>query len=227
MICAAIVVAAGSGQRFGDAGKSFAGVLGQPMAWWSLMAAAESASVAEIVLVCGEHSLPAATSLVATIPSNKPITVVLGGARRQDSALAGIHATSDSTELVAIHDAARPLVTSAHFDAVIAAAKDHGAAIAAAPVSDTIKRVLDHRVTETVPRDDLVSVQTPQAFQKDPLLRAFAEAARRGVDVTDEAALIEQMGGAVWVVPSSASNMKVTYPGDLAIVEALLSREHR
>ena len=224
MSTAAIVVAAGSGQRFGNTGKSFASLHGKPMAWWSLMAAAESASVDELVLVCGEHSHAAALAIAADFPADKPFAVVLGGARRQDSALAGINATSGLVDLVAIHDAARPLAPSALFDAVIGAARQHGAAIAAAPVSDTIKRVAHHAVVETIPRDDLVSVQTPQAFRKALLLDAFAGAARQRIDVTDEASLIEQIGGTVWIVPTIGSNMKVTYPGDLAIVEALMSR---
>jgi 2-C-methyl-D-erythritol 4-phosphate cytidylyltransferase len=126
---------------------------------------------------------------------------------------------------VAIHDAARPLVTSALFDQVVAAAVADGAAIAAVPVSDTIKRVAGDRVTGTLARDELVSVQTPQAFRKQLLLDAFAFAGRTGASVTDEATLIEQIGGMVTVVAGSTSNIKVTYPEDLSIAEALLQRE--
>ncbi len=224
MTAAAIIVAAGSGQRFGDAGKSFAQVAGKPMAWWSLAAATAATSVDELVLVCGEHSLPAASALVADFPMAKPVRIVFGGKRRQDSALSGVRATSDAVSVVSIHDAARPLVSSALFDAVLAAAREYGAAIAAVPVSDTIKRVSDGRVLETIPRDDLVAVQTPQAFDKRQLLAAFQHAEQSGADVTDEASLIEQMGGTVVVVPGSVTNIKVTYPGDLAMVELFMRR---
>jgi 2-C-methyl-D-erythritol 4-phosphate cytidylyltransferase len=224
MTTAAIIVAAGIGQRFGSAGKSFAQLRGKPMAWWSLRAASDSRSIDELVLVCGTHSHDAATELLAGFPSETPIILVLGGARRQDSALAGIRATSKSIDLVAIHDAARPLVTGELFDTVIAAAVQFGAAIAAVPVSDTIKRVADSQVSETIPREDLVSVQTPQAFRKSLLLEAFARADRSGMSVSDEASLIEQTGGAVYVVPGSTMNMKVTFPDDLAIMEALMAQ---
>jgi len=224
MTAAAIIVAAGSGQRFGDAGKSFAPLAGKPMAWWSLAAAATASSVEELVLVCGEHSLSTASALVADFPTEKPIRIVLGGKRRQDSALAGVRATNERVSVVSIHDAARPLVSSALFDAVIAAATEHGAAIAAVPVSDTIKRVGESRVLETIPRDELVAVQTPQAFDKRQLLAAFEHAERSGATVTDEASLIEYMGAPVVVVPGVVTNIKITYPADLAMAEILMRR---
>lgn len=222
MTAAAIIVAAGQGQRFGDAGKSFVSLCGMPMAWWSLQAAASAASITEIVLVCGAHSLETATSICDESEFSKPVTLVLGGARRQDSVLAGIEATSTGADIIAVHDAARPLVSSALFDQTVAAAERHGAAIAAVPVSDTIKRVDGDRVVETIPREDLVRVQTPQSFRKSLLLAAFGEAARTRNSVTDEAALIEAMGRPVVVVPGFEENLKVTFPGDLALVAALL-----
>jgi 2-C-methyl-D-erythritol 4-phosphate cytidylyltransferase len=226
MTTAAIIVAAGSGQRFGDAGKSFVPLHGKPMAWWSLRAASEASSVDEIILVCAEHSFDVAAALILSFQNDKRATLVIGGARRQDSALAGIEATSPDTTIVAIHDAARPMVTATLFDDVVAAATS-GAAIAAVPISDTIKRVEDGRVRETVPREKLVSVQTPQAFHKQLLLDAFRIAEETGSSVTDEASLIEQMGGSVQVVRGSDSNLKVTYPEDVFIAEALLARQNR
>ncbi len=227
MTTAAIIVAAGSGQRFGNAGKSFAIAGGMPMAWWSLTAASEADTIDEIVLVCGEHSQAAARALLEFFITTKPVTLALGGSRRQDSALAGIAATSANVDLVAIHDAARPLVSGELFDRVIEAARKHRAAIVAVPVSDTIKRVVNDLVRETVPRDDLVSVQTPQAFEKALLLEAFASAAESGTTVTDEASLIESLGFEVHVVPGRNDNIKVTYPSDLVVVEALLRARAR
>jgi 2-C-methyl-D-erythritol 4-phosphate cytidylyltransferase len=224
MTTAAIIVAAGSGQRFGNAGKSFVLLRGRPMAWWSLRAASGATAIDEIVLVCGAHSFDVASELVLGFPASKPVWLVIGGTRRQDSAKAGIEATSPGSTVVAIHDAARPMVTEALFDDAIAAAAVHGAAIAAIPVSDTIKRVEDGLVLETLPREKLVSVQTPQAFRKQLLLDAFAHAERTGLSVTDEATLIEQMGGRVQVVPGSVSNIKMTVPEDLVIAEALLAQ---
>lgn len=226
MTTAAIIVAAGSGQRFGDPGKSFVPLHGKSMAWWSLQAASEASSVDEIILVCAEHSFDTGAALILDLQTEKRVALIIGGARRQDSALAGIEATSPDTTIVAIHDAARPMVTAALFDDVIAAAS-FGAAISAIPISDTIKRVDDDRVLETVPREQLVSVQTPQAFNKALLLDAFRFADDSGSSVTDEASLIERMGEAVRVVRGSASNLKVTYLEDLIIAEALLARRMR
>ena len=120
--------------------------------------------------------------------------LALGGQRRQDSARSGFDAVSPTVDIVAIHDAARPLVTNDSFDAAVASARRFGAAVAAVPVSDTIQRVSNGRVIETIPRDDLVSVQTPQAFQTSLLRSAFAECDRTGQSVTDEASLIEAIG---------------------------------
>jgi len=227
MTAAAIIVAAGSGQRFGNEGKCFALTHGFPMAWWSLAAAAEATSIDEIVLVCGAHSQTAAQSLISLFASTKPVTITLGGLRRQDSTLAGVHATSAQATVVAIHDAARPLVTGDLFDRVVAAAREFGGAVAAVPVSDTIKRVADDFVRETIPRDELVSVQTPQAFRKSLLVDAFASAAESGTTVTDEASLIESLGQPVRIVPGHTGNIKVTYPSDLILVEALLRERSR
>jgi 2-C-methyl-D-erythritol 4-phosphate cytidylyltransferase len=223
MTAAAVIVAAGSGQRFGNTGKSFTQCCGVPMAWWSLAAATKATSIDEIVLVCGEHSHDAARAVIDQFRGAKPIVLVLGGGRRQDSSLAGVAATSPEVDVVAIHDAARPLVTGELFDRAVEAARAHGAAIVAVPVSDTIKRVSDDLVEETVPREQFVAVQTPQAFQKSLLIKAFASASESGLDVTDESTLIESLGHPVRVVPGGTENLKVTYPADLVVVEALLN----
>ncbi len=222
MTTAAVIVAGGSGQRFGSAGKAFALVGGMPMAWWSLAAAAEATTIDEIVLVCGEHSLPAARALLEIFDAPRPVQIALGGRRRQDSALAGLSSTSADVDVVAIHDAARPMVTGELFDRAVDAATLKGAAIVAVPVSDTIKRVTGETVLETLPREELVAVQTPQAFRKALLLEAFAAAEATGTSVTDEASLIESYGHPVHVVPGRNDNIKVTYPADLILAEALL-----
>jgi 2-C-methyl-D-erythritol 4-phosphate cytidylyltransferase len=154
-----------------------------------------------------------------------PVTVVEGGARRQDSVLAGVVAArSLGASTVAVHDGARPLVSPALFDQTLDAAEHAGAAIAAVPIVDTVKRVRDAQVVETVPRDELWAAQTPQAFVIDRLLAAFAEADRRSLTVTDEAGLFEALGWPVVVVPGDPMNLKLTYPGDLALLESLAAR---
>lgn len=192
------------------------------MAWWSLQAALESTSIDEIVLVCGAHSIGAGVALANSAPRSKPLAVVRGGLRRQDSARAGVEACDPQTDIVAIHDAARPLVTPSLFDAVIATAASVGAAIAATEVIDTIKRVHEGRVVSTLPRDELICVQTPQAFRRALLIDAFAFADDQRSTVTDESALIEAAGGEVAIVPGLRENIKVTFPSDLETVEMLI-----
>ncbi len=154
------------------------------------------------------------------------VTAVIGGATRSDSVRAGIAAVDPGTEIVVVHDAARPLASVSSFESVIAAVR--GGADGAVPgvrVADTVKRVEDGRVVETLDRESLVVVQTPQAFAADALRRAHASDA----DATDDAALVEAAGGTVVVVAGDPQNLKVTTERDLAIVAALRSEsaEHR
>jgi 2-C-methyl-D-erythritol 4-phosphate cytidylyltransferase len=124
-----------------------------------------------------------------------------------------------------VHDAVRPLVAPAAIAACIAAASESGAALVAAAVTDTVKRCAGERVVETVPRHDLWLAQTPQAFRADLLRRAHEEAARLGIDATDDTALVERLGIAVRIVPGDARNRKITTPDDLAWAEAVLARD--
>jgi 2-C-methyl-D-erythritol 4-phosphate cytidylyltransferase len=208
----AIVVAAGSGTRFGTA-KQFATLRGSRLVDIAVDAAHQSCD--EVVVV-----LPADVEW-----DGAPVAAsVRGGAERSDSVRAGLAAVAPDTEIVVVHDAARPLASSQVFDAVIGAVRDGAdGAVPGVPVSDTIKRVDGDRVVETVDRASLVAVQTPQAFRADVLRRAHAS----GSDATDDAALVESVGGTVVVVPGEPANLKVTNERDLAIAESLLSEANR
>ena len=147
-----------------------------------------------------------------------------GGATRADSVRCGLAAVPDDAEVIVVHDAARPLASPALFDAVIDAVTDGGAdgAVPGVPPSDTIKAVDESgRVTSTLDRATLVAVQTPQAFRAAVLRRAHAEAAPAGV--TDDAMLVEALGGTVLVVPGEPGNLKITDPDDLGAAERLLA----
>jgi 2-C-methyl-D-erythritol 4-phosphate cytidylyltransferase len=220
----AVIVAAGRGIRFGAADKALVSLKGRPVLAYSLDAAESSAAIDAIVVVAGHHTLDAIIELTASGQWSKIFAIVTGGERRQDSVAAGLAAIPRATELVAVHDAARPLAPPSLFDACIAAASRRGAAIAATPVADTLKRVEEGVIIETVSRESLWAAQTPQAFRLDLLEQAFAAAAERRLDVTDEASLLEALGIDVAVVPSSLANLKMTRPEDLAIAEALLAR---
>jgi 2-C-methyl-D-erythritol 4-phosphate cytidylyltransferase len=203
----AIVVAAGSGDRFGGP-KQFAHLAGERVVDRSVVAARASCDGVVLVLADPEGwDGPAVDALV------------VGGATRADSVRAGLAAVPTDAAIVVVHDAARPLATAALFDAVIDAVRDGAdGAVPGLAVTDTLKRVDDVRVTSTVDRVGLVAVQTPQAFRADILRDAHTS----GADATDDASLVEELGGSVVVVPGDPRNLKVTGPADLMIAAALL-----
>jgi 2-C-methyl-D-erythritol 4-phosphate cytidylyltransferase len=217
----AVVVAAGKGERFGQAGKVLVPLLGRPALAWTLDALAESQAVDEVVVVAGEHTRAEIETLIARGPWLKPHRLVTGGVRRQDSVLAGVRATAHHA-VVLIHDAARPLATAHQFDACAAAARDSGAAIIARPVPDTLKRVRDGVIEATVSRENLWAAQTPQGFRRDLVLNAFTSDVGRSGEFTDEAALLEALGHSVQVIRSEGLNLKITLPEDVPVAEALL-----
>ncbi|HEY7118733.1 MAG TPA: 2-C-methyl-D-erythritol 4-phosphate cytidylyltransferase, partial [Tepidisphaeraceae bacterium] len=152
--------------------------------------------------------------------------VVPGGSERQDSVRAGLDALGFGCEWVIVHDAARPLITCDLVQRGLHTVRRHRAAVAAVPVRDTLKRVHEQAegrlVRETVSRDRLWAAQTPQLFQQPVLRQAFQAAGRRAAQFTDDASLVEAMGWPVAVFEGASDNLKVTYPEDLPLVEALL-----
>ena len=219
---AAVVVAAGRGQRLATPDKVLMPLAGQPMLAWSLEAIATTPEIGTVVVVAGEHTIAEVQSLVRARGFHKVVAIVPGGERRQDSVAAGLAALPAQTEVVLIHDGARPLADADLFRRCAEAAAATGAVIAAMPVADTLKRVTDadRVISGTVDRSRLWAAQTPQAFRLEVLRRAFALNA--GADVTDEALLCEAAGIPVQVVPSSSANLKVTHPEDVAVADALL-----
>jgi len=209
----AIVVAGGSGARFGGA-KQFSVLGGRRVVDWAVLAAA--AACEGVVLVVPEDQV-GRMALDA-----QPDAVVAGGSTRSASVRAGLAELPDGVEAVVVHDAARPLAHPGLFDAVLAALADGAdGAVAAVPVADTLKRVeADGRVVETVDRTGLWAVQTPQAFRLDVLRAAHAG----NPEATDDAGLVEAAGGRVVVVAGDRRNLKVTDPADLDVLEALVGR---
>ena len=218
----AVIVAAGWGERFGAAAKCLALLAGRPLLAYSLDATERAETIASVVVVAGAHTQAEIHGLITAGPWRKPIQVVLGGSVRQHSVALGVAATDDGSDVVVVHDAARPLVEPAAFDRCALAAHEVGAAILASPVIDTIKRVRAGNIVATVPRDDLWSAQTPQAFRRATLLSALSSDVAGKRVFTDEAGLFEALGLHVTIVPNEQPNFKITHPGDLALVEALL-----
>lgn len=202
-----MIVAAGWGERFGGP-KQFSDLGGARLVDHAIATAAEVCDA--VVLV-----VPDATDWQGADVA----ALVTGGASRAESVRAGLAAVPISAEVIVVHDAARPLATADLFVAVIAAVRAGAdGAVPGLAVADTLKRVDDVRVTATVDRVGLVAVQTPQAFAAGMLRGAHAT----GADATDDAALVEAIGGSVVVVPGDARNLKVTGPADLMIAAALL-----
>jgi 2-C-methyl-D-erythritol 4-phosphate cytidylyltransferase len=209
-----IVVAAGSGRRFGQL-KQYALLGGRPVLHWAV-AACRSRSAGVVLVVPdgdgeGDHDPHGADA------------VVTGGPTRADSVRCGLAAVPADAAVIVVHDAARPLASPALFAAVVAAVTDGGAdgAVPGVPPSDTIKAVDESgRVTSTLDRATLVAVQTPQAFRADLLRQAHDG---RSTAATDDAMLVEALGGTVQVVPGEPGNLKITDPGDLGGAERLLA----
>ena len=208
---AIVLVAAGASTRMGFP-KLWADVHGQPLITHAV-ASAIAANPCEVVLVVTADRVAQMRELAPSV------RVVCGGARRRDSVAAGVAACT--CEWLAIHDAARALAPPALFQRGLHAARTSGVAIPAVPLKDTIKRIAGGRVVDTPVRAQHVAVQTPQVFHRDVLLRALA---LTDDDVTDEAALAEQLGVAVAVFEGDEMAFKVTTPLDLALVRTLLTR---
>ena len=218
----AIIVGAGRGERMGKPDKVFLPLDDRPLLAYSLAAFNASRQVQFIVVVLAEDQLERGRALVTEGRWRKALAVCPGGERRQDSVRAGL-AALPPCDFVAVHDAARPLVTTDLIRRGIEVAMATGAAIAAVPVKDTIKRVADGGlIVETPPRESLWAAQTPQIARRDALERAFALADERGLTVTDEASLLEAAGVPVTIFAGSYRNVKVTTPEDLAVATALL-----
>lgn len=218
----AIIVGGGRGQRMAGVDKVFAPLGGQPLISYSIAAFQASRLVTAIVVVLNERNIAQGEDLIRAGRWRKVVAVVTGGERRQDSTRAGL-AALPPCDIVAVHDAARPFVTTDLIRRGIETALTSGAAVAAMPVKETIKQVGDGgRVLYTPPRESLWAAQTPQIVQRPALERALALVAERGQTVTDEAAALEAAGETVTVFAGSYTNLKVTTPEDLILAAALL-----
>ena len=215
----AVVVAAGAGRRYGSRPKQYEDLGGERVIDRSLATARAAADHVVVVLAPGD-----AAEGEALVESGAADVAVAGGAERADSVRAALAVIDADAAVIVVHDAARPLASAALHQAVVAAVHAGAdAAIPGVPLSDTVKRVAPGEqggevVVETLDRSALVAVQTPQAFRAD-LLRRRGPA---GADATDDAALVEAVGGTVVVVPGEATNLKITGPQDLALATVLL-----
>ncbi|MEW6072211.1 MAG: 2-C-methyl-D-erythritol 4-phosphate cytidylyltransferase [Planctomycetota bacterium] len=223
----AVIVAAGRSTRMGEGGvrKPFLDLDGRTLLEVGCAAFAAAQEVAEIVLVVHPSDRARAEALVAARPAFARVTAVVeGGEERIDSVRAGVGAGETRAALVAIHDAARPLVAPATIDRAIRAATTGGASLVAVAVRDTVKHAPDGRAARTtLDRAGLWLAQTPQCFDRARFLDVLARAKREGFRPTDDAALWERYIGPVVLVEGDPANLKITTPADLALARALLA----
>lgn len=222
---AAIIVAAGSGKRFGaDVPKQFLEILGKPLIVHTLEKFESCLLVDEIILVLPFEEIKNFQTAVEKYNLRKLVKIIAGGATRAESVLNGMNSIDeDKTEIIAVHDGARPLVSTEEISRTIKRARETGAACLVAAVTDTIKKVADGKIKGTIDRAKLRRALTPQAFRYEILKRAF-DAADLSEAATDECFLVEKLGCEISVVEGSAENFKITTPEDFALAEIFLSK---
>jgi 2-C-methyl-D-erythritol 4-phosphate cytidylyltransferase len=223
----AIIVAAGSSQRMGF-DKLRASLGGKPVLAHTIEAFEHTAAVTELILVARAERVQEFEELVRQSGFQKVRHVIAGGQQRQDSVRAGLERASATSSFIAVHDGARPLITTDQIERVFACARENGAAALAERITDTIKRADENQVvTGGVPRENLYAMQTPQIFARELLERAYAAVAAENLSITDEVSAVEHLGEKVVLVPNDEWNVKITYPRDLLLAEAAMRRRSR
>ena len=218
----AIIVAAGSSQRMGF-DKLLATIADKPVIAHSIAAFERTNSVSEIIIVTREDRHREIEKIVGDEKFKKVRSVVTGGKHRQDSVAAGLLHVSTDAKYVAVHDAARSLVTPQIIEQVFAKAQESGAASAAEAITDTLKRAdVDHMVKESVNRHQLFGMQTPQIFERALINDAYRAVFAKNLLITDEVSAVEHFGHKVVLVPNDDFNFKITYPRDLPLAEFVL-----
>ena len=223
----AIIAAAGAGTRMAsDRPKQFLLLAGTPVIIHTLKVFEQCESINEVIVVLPAAESAGFLSLAGKHGLRKVARVIPGGVTRAESVKRGLLAIRAATaEVVAVHDGVRPFVTVDEIDATVAAAHADGAAILVAPVTDTIKRIDDGRVVQTLDRGGLRRALTPQCFRYELLRQAYQAADVTDPAATDESVLVEQLGHPISVIDGSARNIKITTVEDLAIAEAMLTAD--
>lgn len=223
MTTSVIIVCAGNSTRMGGVNKILL-PLGERLVIGVTMQAFEKCeSVSEIVIVAREADIPAIQAEAEAAGITKLKTCTTGGDTRQASVINGVKCISKDTELVAIHDGARPLVKPEHIERTIKDASVFGGATLGVPVKDTIKTVSDGLITDTPPRKFLYITQTPQVFKRALYFEGIDFALEHGLDFTDDCQLVEAIGGKVAMTTGDYTNIKITTPEDIKLAEVMLN----
>ena len=208
MKVSAIIPAAGLGNRFGEA-KQFKLLAGTPLFIHSIKAFLNSSKIHEIVVVVPKDKKDSIHKAIMSISGDKKITITLGGERRQDSVKNGVLVSDTTSDLICIHDAARPFITEALVEDSINSCESFDGAVIAIPSVDTVKYSENNIIMKTIDRNSIWLAQTPQVFWKDKLLKAY-DSMDESIVITDEAAIMEKMGYKICLVPGDKKNNKIT-----------------
>ncbi len=220
----AIIVAAGSGQRFkSEIPKQFLEINGKTVLEWTMERFQNAISVDAIVLVLARDQIADFGTRAKAF--TKLSSIVSGGTSRAGSVMNGLEAVAADCEIVAVHDGARPLVSVDEIERTIEPARMSGASCLVAAVTDTIKSIRGREIADTLDRGKLRRALTPQAFRKDLLERAFQMAGPDAAEATDECYLVEKLGHPIAIVEGRATNIKITHPEDLILAELMLKDE--
>jgi 2-C-methyl-D-erythritol 4-phosphate cytidylyltransferase len=222
MNLSAIIVAGGSSQRMGF-DKLFASIAGEPVITHAIRAFERATCISEIVVVAREQWHDEIRKIASSAGFKKIRATVPGGERRQDSVRAGLGRIDDDAKYVAVHDAARALITPEQIERAFEQCRVHKAAALAQRINDTLKRAdADLLVVDSVDRDQLYAMQTPQIFERKLIEDAYRGVYAENVSVTDEVSAVERLGHKIALVLNEEFNFKITYPRDLPIAEFIL-----
>lgn len=218
----AIIVAGGSSQRMGF-DKLFAEIAGEPVIAHSIRAFERATAVSEILIVAREQRHDEITKISSRGGFKKIRAILPGGERRQDSVRAGLDRVDRNTNYVAVHDAARPLITPEQIERTFERCRVHGSATLAQPVNDTLKRAdADLLVVGLVDRHQLYAMQTPQIFERKLIEDAYLSLYAENASVTDEVSAVERLGHKIALIVNNDFNFKITYPRDLPVADFIL-----
>ena len=223
MTTSVIIVCAGNSTRMGGVNKILLPLGDRLVIGVTMQAFEKCESVSEIIIVARETDIPAIQAEAEAAGITKLKTCTTGGDTRQASVINGVKCISKETELIAVHDGARPLVKPEHIERTIKDASVFGGATLGVPVKDTIKTVSDGLITDTPPRKFLYITQTPQVFRRSLYFEGIDFALEHGLDFTDDCQLVEAIGGKVAMTTGDYTNIKITTPEDIKLAEVMLS----
>jgi len=224
--CTAVIAAAGISVRCEGEDKLFYTINDKPVLAYTIEPFENSSLINDIIIVAHENRIESIGKLCSDYGFKKVSKVMKGGATRLESVINGVYAVSRKTRLIAIHDGARPCIDVETLEKTINKAATHNAAAPGVSITSTVKKVDDGAITETVNRENLYEIQTPQIFRQEIIKAALTNAVKKSIAVTDDCMAVEMIGFPVYIVEGSRKNIKITDYQDFRIAEALLNEEY-